>query len=92
MTIARHLSIHGRVQGVFYRAWMEQAARELGLAGWVRNRRDGTVEAVVQGEDRAVERLIECAGDGPPAARVGHVAVSECEPLDLSGFEQRATA
>ena len=50
MTIARHLSIHGRVQGVFSRDWAVETARELGLAGWVRNRRDGTVEAVVQGE------------------------------------------
>jgi len=93
MRIARHLSIHGRVQGVFYRGWTVETARDLGLTGWVRNRRDGTVEAVVQGEGTAVERLIALAGQGPPAARVERVEAVEIEPDEsLTGFTQQPTA
>ena len=75
MTVARHLRIHGRVQGVFYRGWAVETARGLGLTGWVRNRRDGTVEAVVQGEEAAVQRFVELARSGPPAARVEGVEI-----------------
>lgn len=92
MVVARHLSIHGRVQGVFYRGWTVETARGLGLAGWVRNRRDGTVEAMVQGEEAQVERLIELARDGPPSARVERIDVSDAEPAAFTGFEQRETA
>ena len=84
MTIARHLSIHGRVQGVFYRDWAVETARELGLAGWVRNRRDGTVEAVVQGEEASVERFITLAKDGPVFCSVisaGRTAVMRARTL-----------
>ena len=92
MTIARHLRIQGRVQGVFYRGWAVEAARELGLTGWVRNRRDGTVEAVVQGEERAVERFIERAWGGPAQATVDHVDVSEADAEPgRDGFMQRRT-
>jgi acylphosphatase len=92
MITARHLSIHGHVQGVYYRGWTVETARSLGLAGWVRNRRDGTVEAVVQGEERAVERFIALARTGPPAARVERIEVADTEPAAVSGFEQQATA
>jgi acylphosphatase len=91
VTIARHLVIHGRVQGVFYRGWAVGKARELGLAGWVRNRGDGTVEAVVEGDESAVERFIALAREGPPAASVERIDVSEVEPAALAGFEQRRT-
>jgi acylphosphatase len=91
MTVARHLVIHGRVQGVFYRGWAVDTANNHGLAGWVRNRRDGTVEAVVQGDEEAVERFIERARDGPPAARVDRIEVRDEEPATLTGFEQRGT-
>jgi acylphosphatase len=91
MTIARHLVIHGRVQGVWYRGWAVDTARSLGLAGWVRNRRDGTVEGVVQGEEGAVERFIALAREGPPAARVERIDMNDAEPATLAGFEQRAT-
>ena len=91
MTVVRHLVINGRVQGVFYRGWAVETANNLGLAGWIRNRRDGTVEAVVQGEAEAVERFIERARDGPPAARVDHIEVRDEEPATLTGFEQRGT-
>ena len=68
--IARHLVVHGKVQGVFYRDWTVATARALGLAGWVRNLADGTVEAHLQGPAEAVERMIAQMHDGPPRARV----------------------
>jgi len=91
MTIARHLVIHGRVQGVWYRGWAVETARSLGLAGWIRNRRDGTVEAVVQGDESAVERFMALARQGPPAADVERIEASEAEPAAHAGFEQRGT-
>jgi acylphosphatase len=93
MQVARHLSIHGRVQGVFYRGWAVQAAHELGLSGWVRNRCDGTVEAVVQGAEADIERFIALARRGPAAAAVERIAAA---PIDvdpgLTGFTQQPTA
>lgn len=91
MTVARHLIVHGRVQGVWYRGWAVDTARALGLAGWVRNRRDGTVEAAVQGDGEAVERFIALAMEGSAAASVERIDVSEEEAVALSGFEQRRT-
>lgn len=89
--IARHLMIFGRVQGVFYRNWTMQTARELGLAGWVRNRLDGSVEAVVEGLGEAVERFIALAHQGPPAAQVARVEVIEVAMEGLASFEKRPT-
>ena len=80
MTIARHLRVHGRVQGVWYRGWTVETARSLGLSGWVRNRLDGTVEAFVQGDDVEVERFIDLAHGGSPGARVTEVKVTPQEP------------
>lgn len=92
MPVARRLVIHGRVQGVFYRAWAVKMARELGLAGWVRNRRDGTVEALVQGDEAAVMRFVDRAWDGPPAAKVERVDVGEAAAGEgVAGFRQGAT-
>lgn len=90
--IARHLTITGRVQGVWYRAWTTQTAEELGLSGWVRNRREGTVEAVVAGPRQAVETMIERCKDGPPHAGVENVSVEPAAEPETSGFEQRPTA
>lgn len=88
---ARRLRIHGHVQGVCYRDWTERTARSLGLSGWVRNRRDGTVELVVAGGMDEIARFITLARDGPPAARVSRIDESEVPEAGLSGFHQRAT-
>ncbi len=90
--VARHLLITGRVQGVSYRATACAEAERLGLAGWVRNRRDGSVEAVVSGPAEVVERFIEWARRGPPAARVDGVAVTAAAPSADAGFDMRPTA
>ena len=85
------LVIRGRVQGVGYRAWMAREAHRLGVAGWVRNRHDGSVEAVAAGPDDAVDVLLEWAQRGPPAARVARIDVEDATG-DFVGFEQRPTA
>jgi acylphosphatase len=85
------LRIEGLVQGVGFRAFVEREARALGLSGWVRNRRDGGVEAVVAGPSADVERLIALAGKGPRLARVDMIKVLD-EPEPASpGFEVRPT-
>jgi acylphosphatase len=89
--VIRHVTIHGRVQGVGFRAWVEDMALMRGLKGWVRNRRDGSVEAVFSGPERAVEEMVEACRRGPGAARVERVderAASEellrlCRPGEL---------
>ncbi len=75
--VTRHLILHGRVQGVYFRESMCRKAAELGVTGWVRNRRDGTVEAMVQGQAGAIEKMLEWARHGPAAAHVEHMEVSE---------------
>ena len=91
--IRKHLRITGKVQGVFYRAWFAEQARALGLDGWVRNRADGSVEAVVRGPEDMVEAIVAKARKGSPASRVADVAVSDDSPPHeaLTGFEKRAT-
>jgi acylphosphatase len=89
--ITRRLRITGRVQGVGYRWSLTQEARQLGLNGWVRNRLDGSVEAVVSGPADAVDAIVEWAKRGPTLARVEGVEISESGGL-FAGFEQRQTA
>ena len=93
MALQARLAIAGRVQGVGYRDWAVATGQRLGLCGWVRNRTDGSVEALVVGEDEAVGRMIEACRRGPTLARVDAVDV---EPVDLdvlpSGFTRRPTA
>jgi len=85
-----HLSITGRVQGVSFRYATQRRARELGLHGWVRNRPDGSVESVCDGEPEAVEALVAYVRQGPALAEVSDVAVHDVEPTEpLHGFEIR---
>jgi acylphosphatase len=86
------LRITGRVQGVGYRAWAIDTAARLGLRGWVRNRTDGSVEALVIGDEDAVAAMIEACRDGPIAARVGEVTASEATDDGSTGFRPRPTA
>ena len=86
----RHLVITGKVQGVWYRGSMCEAAQRLGVTGWVRNRADGSVEAMVAGSAEQVAALMNWARRGPPAAVVEHVAV-ELGSGSFSTFEQRAS-
>jgi acylphosphatase len=81
--------VRGRVQGVWFRGSTGEAARAAGVAGWVRNRADGSVEAVFEGERTAVERLVTFCREGPPQARVDAVQTAEETPEGLSGFEVR---
>jgi len=79
-----HVAIHGRVQRVGYRAWTEHMALQRGLEGWVRNRPDGTVEAVFAGPAPAVEAMVEVCRHGPPGARVEHIEEREARPEDIA--------
>ena len=81
-----HLTVHGRVQGVYFRQSMQNEAQRLALSGWVRNRSDGTVEAVVHGESGAVDAILHWAQRGPDLARVERV---DTYPTDgnYTGFE-----
>ena len=87
--IARRVRVTGRVQGVFFRAWTRNEAEALGVGGWVRNCSDGSVEAHVEGEPDAVDRLIDSIRAGPPGARVDQVTVDAVESAGLSSFEVR---
>lgn len=85
----RHLTISGRVQGVAYRAGMVREAQALGVSGWVRNRSDGSVEALVAGSAEQVAAIMHWARRGPLAAQVEHVRVELGSAHEFSGFEQR---
>jgi acylphosphatase len=85
----RRVVVHGFVQGVFFRDTMRRQAERRGVAGWVRNNPDGSVEAVFEGDDEAVERLVELCREGPRGARVDSVDVLREEPEGLSGFAIR---
>jgi len=89
--IARRLTISGRVQGVGFRYALADEARARRLSGWVRNRRDGTVEALIAGPEPEVEAMIAWARRGPPAARVADVKVEPATP-ETSDFEIVSTA
>jgi acylphosphatase len=91
MLFTRHLVIHGRVQGVWYRESMRLEAESLNVTGWVRNRDDGAVEAVVQGEEAAMAALIAWCRKGPPAARVEDIEITEAEGA-FSRFERKPNA
>lgn len=80
------VTISGRVQGVFFRASCAELARDLGLAGSVRNLRDGRLSATFQGPDEAVERMLAWCREGPPAARVDALEIEDVPASDATGF------
>jgi len=84
--VTRSLRITGRVQGVAFRAWARSQARNLGLEGWVKNRDDGSVLALVSGPKEKVEKMITACWSGPGAARVQNVNVEDAEPPENTGF------
>lgn len=90
MATQAHLFIKGRVQGIFFRAFVKEQARALGLSGWVRNLPDGRLEVVFVGEKEKIEKLIEKCHQGPPLAKVSEVEVAWSEPKEFfSSFEIR---
>jgi acylphosphatase len=82
--VIRKVMIQGRVQGVGYRAWVEWEATARGLEGWVRNRRDGSVEALLAGAAEAVEEMIAACRQGPPMARVNAVKEETVQASELN--------
>jgi acylphosphatase len=81
--------VSGDVQGVGYRYTMRMVAREAGVSGWVRNRRDGTVEAEVEGDPAQVDEVLAWMAQGPPGARVDGAQVTDAAPTGASGFDVR---
>ena len=86
---ALYLKVTGRVQGVFFRAWTRDKARELGITGWVRNCPDGSVEAHLEGDEGKVRWLIDLIADGPPNSRVDNVRSAEARLEELNSFDVR---
>jgi acylphosphatase len=87
--VRAEVQVEGRVQGVFFRSEAQQRARSRGVAGWVRNAPDGTVEAVFEGEREAVESLVRWCGEGPRSAQVDDVRVRWEDPRGEEGFRIR---
>jgi acylphosphatase len=91
MATTLHLTIRGHVQGVGFRYYLQREARRHEVTGWVRNRRDGSVEAVLHGETDAVQAVVKRARRGPASARVAAVEIDEEAPGDYETFETRPT-
>ena len=87
----RLVRIRGKVQGVWYRTWTMEEASRRGLRGWVRNRRDGSVEALFAGDLRVIEAMIEICRVGPPLARIDSISSEATADEPPEGFEQRPT-
>jgi acylphosphatase len=87
--IRRHVTVHGRVQGVWFRESTRRLAERHGVAGWVRNMPDGTVEAVSEGPEDDVARLVDFCRLGPPGAVVTRIEERREEPVGLHAFETR---
>ena len=87
----RLVRIRGKVQGVWYRAWTVEEATRRGLRGWVRNRRDGSVEALFAGDSRLIEEMISACRVGPPLARVDSISSETTAEEPPPGFESRPT-
>ncbi|MFK4805682.1 acylphosphatase [Microbacterium sp. ZW CA_36] len=82
-----HVTVRGDVQGVGYRYTLRMVAREAGAAGWVRNRRDGSVEAELEGRPGQVDEVLAWMAEGPPGSRVEGATVTDAEPTGERGFE-----
>lgn len=87
-----HVVVRGAVQGVGYRYTMRIEADRAGASGWVRNRRDGTVEAEIEGTAEQVDDVLAWMAEGPPGSRVDGATVTDAAPTGARGFEVRATA
>ena len=87
-----HVVVRGEVQGVGYRYTMRMVAREAGVAGWVRNRRDGSVEAEVEGTDAQVDEVLAWMAEGPPGSHVEDATVTDASPTGERGFDVLPTA
>ncbi len=87
--IRQRVIVHGRVQGVFFRDSARRLAQQHGVSGWVENRWDGTVEAVFEGEDDSVQRLVRFMQEGPRGAEVERIEVTEERVEGLNGFDVR---
>jgi acylphosphatase len=87
--VARRVRVTGDVQGVFFRVWTQDQARSLGVTGWVRNASDGSVKAHIEGEEAAIEQLLERMRDGPPRAQVDGVEAQDSPVESLERFEVR---
>lgn len=87
--VACHVRVAGHVQGVFFRAWAQGHARELGISGWIRNCPDGSVEAHLTGDENAVARMIERLRRGPSNARVEDFTIEDAEPESTGRFQVR---
>ncbi len=88
---ARLLRIAGRVQGVGYREWLLREARRNGISGWVRNREDGSVEALLAGEEDGLNAVLTACRRGPPLAQVASIEEHFAEPPEEPGFTRRAS-
>jgi acylphosphatase len=84
--VRRRVTVHGRVQGVFFRDTTRRMAESRGVAGWVRNNPDGSVEAAFEGPEDAVGEMVRFAREGPRGATVENVEIADEEPEDLTGF------
>ena len=87
--VGRNVRITGGVQGVFFRVWTQEQARELGVRGWIRNRPDGSVEAHLSGEEQTVVQMIELMRRGPANARVEDLTIEAAQPEKSGRFEVR---
>ena len=87
--VARRVVVHGTVQGVFFREATRRRAESRGVNGWVRNNRDGTVEALFEGDPDAVDAMVQFVHEGPRAAEVERVDVEDAQPEGLEGFEAK---
>ena len=92
MRLTGRIRVHGHVQGVWFRDWTVGEARKLGVDGWVRNCRDGTVEVLAAGEAQAVDALIERLREGSPRARVDRIETADVDEIVEAGFRRAPTA